>query len=256
MNECFFNPRRKKYKRTLKPSAKILANLKKRKMLNVSSNNDPNDQCDFLFMASNGTIEDKWFLDSCCARHITNKRDNMMHYRRMNGNNSINAVCQDGEMKIVGIGNIRVQKIIDGKKVVSMLKDVAYVPSCRANLIPLTLAQQRGLDVRYKGGGTNMVATYKGKVAMIGDSKETNISELTGSAAVSSRWSDIAFFNPGKDYAMKLMHRRTCHTSMSTLKRMHETKAVNELDKFSSLKDNYNVFEACVEGKATNAPHK
>ena len=171
MNECFFNPRSKKYKSKLEPSARILANLKKRKMLNVSSTNHANDQCDFLFMASDGTINDKWLLDSCCTRHITNKRKNMMHYRRMNGNGSINAACQDEEMKIVGIGNIRVQQTIDGKKVVSMLKDVAYVPSCRTNLIALTLAQQRGLDVRYKGGGTNKVTTYKGKIATIGDSK-------------------------------------------------------------------------------------
>ena len=87
MDKCFFNPRRKKYKRKLKPSAKIVANLKKRKMLNVSSVNDANYHCDFLFMASNGTIRDKWFLDSCCTRHTTNKRDKMMYYRRMNGNN-------------------------------------------------------------------------------------------------------------------------------------------------------------------------
>ena len=79
-------------------------------------------------------------------------------------------------MKIIGIGNIGVQQIIDGKKVVSILKDEAYVPSCRTNLISLTLAQQQGLYIRYKGDGTNMVATYKRKFAMIGNNKKANIS--------------------------------------------------------------------------------
>ena len=52
-------------------------------------------------------------------------------------------------------------------------------------------------------------------------------------AAVPSGCAEIAFFYPGKDDAMKLMHRRTCHTSVSTLKRMHETKGVNRLEQLS-----------------------
>ena len=101
-----------------------------------------------------------------------------------------------------------------------------------------------------------MVATCKGKVPMIGDSKTTNISELTGMVSLPDGRTNHAFFNPGRDDAMKLMHRRTCRTAMSTLRRMCETKAADGLEKLSSISDTGNVCEACVEGKAVSEPHR
>ena len=55
---------------------------------------------------------------------------------------------------------------------------------------------------------------------------------------------------------MKLAHRRTCHASVATSKRMHDTNAVDGLDAVMSTKDVDEVCEACVEGKATSTPHR
>ena len=91
---------------------------------------------------------------------------------------------------------------------------------------------------------------------MVGDNKAMDIAELVGMMPVSQGRPEIAFFNPGKDKAMKLAHRRTCHTAVTTLKKMMETKAVHGLDELSSSMNGCRICEACVEGKATNAIHK
>lgn len=256
MRDCFYNPRGKKFKKNLRPSSTIIQNLKQRGLWVGSINNVPREECEFAFMMSNNGLRDKWFLDSCCTRHITNKKEHLINYQRIKDGDIINAACENGSMNIVGLGDVRVKQVFNGKEKVTLLKDVAYVPTCRTNLVSLTKAQRIGVDVSFVGGGNKMVATYKDEVVMVGNSTNTNIAELTGMKPVSNVTSSVAFFNPGKDDAMKLAHRRTCHTAVTILQRMHDTKAVDGLEELSSTKDVDNVCEACVDGKASSKPHK
>ena len=66
---------------------------------------------------------------------MTNRRENLNNYRSLNDKESINAACQDGSMKIVGVVNVRVKQVVAGREVISMLQDVAFVPNCRTNLV-------------------------------------------------------------------------------------------------------------------------
>lgn len=66
----------------------------------------------------------------------------------------------------------------------------------------------------------------------------------------------VAFFNPRKDDAAKLMHRRTFHTSVSTLQRMCGAKAAGGLEQLSSSKHVDSVCEAYLKVKAANMTHK
>ena len=66
-------------------------------------------------MASKDYIKDKWFLDSCCTRNITNNPNSFIDYRSVNGEDKINPACQDGSMNVIDVGNVRVMQIIDGK---------------------------------------------------------------------------------------------------------------------------------------------
>lgn len=256
MRDCFYYPQGKKFKKNSNPSVSIVENLKKRGLWKNKACNSMGDECEFSFMASRDGLSDRWFLDSFCTRHITNRRENFVKYRSMNGSDTINAVCDGGKMNVVGFGDVRVNQMIHGKEKVTLLKNVAYVPTCRTNLVSLTRVQRIGDDVSFKGGSNKMVATYKNEVVMVGCSKDINISELTGMKTVSRGRQDVAFFNPGKDNAMKLAHRRTCHTAVSTLRRMHDTKAVDGLEELSSTKDVDNVCEVFVDGKSSSKPHK
>ena len=255
MCDCFYNPKSKKFKPTMKPSKKIDDNLRKKNLLS-GDGHQRKDECEFAFMAQETSyIQNKWFLDSCCSRHVTNSMDGMVNYKKLVQSESISCASEGESVQVIGVGNVWLKQVIDGKERVTMLKDVGYAPNCRTNLVSLTKAQRVGVEIVYKGGGSRMVATYNGRVVMHGDSKDTGISELTGMETAPGGRPNVAFFNAGEDDAMKLAHRRMCHTSVSMLRKMQEINAVHGLDAVKTTRNVGHICEACVDGKATNKPH-
>lgn len=253
MSNCFYNPRSNNYKPSFKPSIKIVANLKKRKIWQADIKKD---ECEFSFMTlGQHSIMGRWFIDSCASRHLTNQRDNMFDYRTLDDAEFVNAACEGGSVKIVGIGNLRVKQIIDGREVIMMLKDVGYAPKCRTNLVALSKAQRGGMKIEFEPYSTKMIGTYQGSTMMIADSKQIGITELVGMKTVRTGKTPVVFFNAGDDDAMKLAHRRTCHTAVDTLKKMESTNAVVGLNVIRSTKNVGNICEACVDGKAMNKAH-
>lgn len=70
MANCFYNLKFKSYKRSLKPSPEIVANLRKRKLVQADAKKDSGSghECEFTFMTSKADgIKTKWFLDSCAS---------------------------------------------------------------------------------------------------------------------------------------------------------------------------------------------
>ena len=221
MRDCFYNPRSKKFKRNMKPSPSIVAKMKSRRLImdNTVSNGTKHgsDEYELAFVASTGDIKDKWFLDSCCTRPITNRRKNLIDYRKMKNADSIDSASQGGSMSVVGVGSVSVKQVLNRKEKVMLLKDVGCIPTCRANLLSLTKAQRSAIENNFIGGGTKMIAKYKDEVLMIADNRTTNIAELIGMVPVSQGKPEVACFSPGSYDAMKLAYRRTCHTEISTL---------------------------------------
>ncbi len=89
MNDCFYKPKSKKYRSTMRPSKKIQENRSKR---NLMSDNDDSkkNEFEFAFMAQEKSyITNKWFLDSCCSRHLANSKDAMLNYRTMEDNDNV-----------------------------------------------------------------------------------------------------------------------------------------------------------------------
>ena len=115
-------------------------------------------------MASKYGMENKWFLNSCCTRHLTNRREYLFNYRKVDGKYSIDAACENGFMNVVGIGNVNMSQVVNGLEEITMLKDVVHLSTCSVNFISLPVAQRKGLDVHLKGGETKVVATYKNDI--------------------------------------------------------------------------------------------
>ncbi len=178
-----------------------------------------------------------------------NSNDGMLKYRTIEDNEEISSASEGVSIKAVRVGNVKVKLVIDGKDKVKLLKNVGYAPKCRTDLVSLTEAQNIVVETLFKGGGSKTVAMYKGRTVMHGDSKETGISELTGMNTTSRERQNIEFSNRGEDEAMKLAHRRTCHTAVSALHKMHEASAVHGLDKVISSRNIGNICEYCVDGK-------
>lgn len=259
MSKCFYNPKSNSFKSHLKPSETILKNLKRRKLVKDAgggSSQPQGDECEFAFMTLNESgIHNRWFLDSCCSRHLTNSRDGLLRYKALSEPEDVRAAAEGAAVSVLGIGDLRVSQNINGKEVVSLLKNVGYAPECRTNLISLVKAQQAGVCINFEGGKTSMTATHKGKILMKGDSRKFGIVEISNLQPVVKGVHEIAFFNAGKDDSMELAHRRTCHTAVSTLQEMERKEAVLGLDYLKSIDNLKNKCTSCVDGKATKASH-
>lgn len=84
-------------------------------------------------------------------------------------------------------------------------------------MISQSKAQKAGIGINYKPGSNNMIATRHRQPVLWGYSKEAGIWELVRMTPVQSVESNLVFYSAGDDEAMHLGHRRTCHTSVSTL---------------------------------------
>ena len=67
-------------------------------------------------------IKNRWFLDSCASRHLCNDREHLIDYRNLKDAEYVNASCEGGNVRVVGVGNLRVRQVINGEEVTTMLK--------------------------------------------------------------------------------------------------------------------------------------
>lgn len=70
-----------------------------------------------------------------------------------------------------------------------------------------------------------------------------------------SEESNIVFYSAGDDESMKLEHRRTYHTSVSTLNIIEKTSTVLGLEALKSTKMAEDICESCINGKSSQVPH-
>lgn len=259
MRECFYNPKSKSYKPSLKRTPQITENLKKRKLTRIDAgSNSKSDgyECQFTFMVQRAEdIHHRWFLDSCASRHLCNSREDFIEYKSLAKNEEVSAACEGASVQVIGIGKVRVSQLVDGNETTTILKNVGHAPNCRTNLISLPVACRAGININFEDYTAKFQAMYNGRKVMVGDCNETGITELTGMSSAKKHNSNVLLFTAGDDDDMELAHRRTCHTSVSTLRKMASTNCVIGLDKLKSTKKVENICESCVEGKATNQPH-
>lgn len=260
MKDCFFNPRSRNYKPSMKRTSLVTSNLKKRNLLpheGGSNNRSGGHECEFTFMVHRrNDIRNKWFLDSCASRHLCNVREYFVSYKSLSKGEHVNAACEGATVDVVGVGNVKVSQMIDGKKMTTLLQDVGYAPRCRTNLVSLTKAQRAGVGIYFEPDTMNFTARYGNRKVMVGEGSTIGITELTNMKGVSNGKPNVTFYTAGENDGMKLAHRRMCHTSVSTIKEMKRTNAVIGMENLMSTKDIGKVCESCVEGKATNQPHK
>ena len=81
----------------------------------------------------------------------------MLNYRDLTKSEYAKAASEYGNVRVIGVGNIRVRKIIDGHETVITLMDVGFAPKCRTNLVSLVKAQKAGAEIHLKPGVTRMV---------------------------------------------------------------------------------------------------
>ena len=204
---CWLNPKSKKFRPKYRPTGKIKEQLKKLNLTTEGStprnhNSDPKNadrkdgEMHYAFVASGGAFREKWFLDSCASRHLTNQKRFLKNCNPIQ-NESVNSAIEGSTVNIEGIGDITVSRTIDGKETKQTLLQVGYAPNIRTNLISLGKVQGAGITINFPCNSTTMVANAKGKTMMIGSRKESKICELTNMKAVKDQSSQYIMLNSG-----------------------------------------------------------
>lgn len=252
--DCYFNTKSQKYRSNLKPSQETKKRLENW-LARTPDGVERRDEAQFAFMKTDGCMSNTWFLDSCATRHMTHQRELLYDYSESTSGASVMTAAKDVDMGVEGRGSLRLEQSVDGKINTIELRNVAYMPSIRTNLVSLNLVQAAGISIEYPASSTRMIAKRGDVTVMVGSRKNHNISELVGMRASGQVKQDSSFFNAGQNDGMKLMHRRACHTGVQTLNKMVSTGCANGLKQLQTQKVDYDVCNECCAGKATAVPH-
>eukprot|EP00171_Calliarthron_tuberculosum_P021218 IDg21218t1 len=89
-NEAYIAFKEMKYKPELQPKAETTQKLKNLKLLDGSSAQRAKYEYLFAFItASRSKIDWKWFFDCCASRHVTNQKEIIVDYPKLNGDKYI-----------------------------------------------------------------------------------------------------------------------------------------------------------------------
>ena len=177
--------------------------------------------------SKDGSLKDKWFLDSCATQHMTNNKELMFNYMQHDEPTNVGTASMDINMRVVGTGSIMVSQMVNGTEQILELRHVAYVPDIRANLISVTKAQEGGLEILYPPSSTKMIAKYRKEVVMIGNASSYNVCELTNMKSIYSDGKrSMSMFNAGSNPSLRLAHKGMCHINTDVIDKMLTSGAV------------------------------
>lgn len=245
---CFYNPESKNYKPHLIPSAetkeRIYALVHKHKRRAEDLKNEAN----VVFNTGSKEKNGSWCFDNCATQHMTHQREIIINFKECTGE-SIGTAARGQTIKVKGYFDVVLEQLIDGQKKRIKLKNVAYMPNIRTNLISQSMVQKAGVKIDYPPGTTNMIAKLNDEVIMFGTSQR-GICELPGIKSVShTGQTSRVFFNSGNTHSLQLMYRRMGYTNIGTLEEMIRSKAVDGLKELQTTKHDYELCAECCKGK-------
>lgn len=94
--------------------------------------------------------KDVWITDSGASAHITYRRDWIEDLRPLTGEKV--TLGDDGECKVVGIGKVRIEKLVNGEWEPGVIEDVLLVPRVTRNLFSVGVCTAKGFRVGFENG--------------------------------------------------------------------------------------------------------
>lgn len=182
-----------------------------------SSNQSKDEKAHIAFITKGKTTEhnpdvlsDKWFLDSCASQHMCN---NLSAFRTLKHPNNYSSDVETAKnysnMSSKGVGTVMLQSNLGTGNNNSnvLLKDVAYVPDLRTNLISVAKMQRNGISVSFPPNSNTLIVSKDGSVCMEGTTTTHNIEELTRVTAVRTTDGQLhAYISTAPN--MRLLHKR------------------------------------------------
>ena len=155
------------------------------------------------------------------------------------------------------VGIVEVRRIVNSKSMHFTLKNVAYVPTMRKNLVSIPIMQQAGLSVEFPALKQAITVRHRGKIVMKGTIKAHNVAQLEKFEAITH---DKACFvaKEAAKHAVNagLLHHRFTHINCATIADMVRNSVVDGLEQSGSQSLSYEICAECKLGKTTAVPHK
>ena len=98
----------------------------------------------------------------------------MFHYKEVK-NMTINSAAHGTAVNIVGVGDMKVSQMINGKETTITLLNVGYSPDIRTNLIALGKLQNAGFTVNFPPKSNTMLVTHGKKPVLRGTKKHLSL---------------------------------------------------------------------------------
>ena len=175
--------------------------------------------------------DDLWILDSGASRHMTSNRDWYSSWTPLQ--EPINVVVgNNARCPAKGTGTVSIKATTGGPK---YLSQVLYVPNLKKNLVSISALTDKGLDVRFKKSGAEIIDSA-GKVVGIGV-RRNNLYELSALTISTDQSTNTN---------TKQWHERFGHLNVAVLKEMKKSNMVVGLPTISDLS---HVCDACMMGK-------
>ena len=110
----YFNPKSKNYKRNYKSTLEIRNNLQKLNLFKDQSRRFKkiNDEAKtgnvaLAFMSiGEPEISEKWFLDSCASKHVTDNLNFLSNYQPVESSSYIKSASEESSIEIQGYGSV------------------------------------------------------------------------------------------------------------------------------------------------------
>ncbi|TFY63604.1 hypothetical protein EVJ58_g3163 [Rhodofomes roseus] len=165
-----------------------------------------------------------WILDGGSTTHICNDRSAFRLLCETRG--TIGSIQKTGpQLQVLGRGEIHIICRVDGRdKRTVTLKDVAYCPDARDNLISESRMDHHGLEIR-KRNGTVAILKPNGDVAMQGTLRYNLYKLDCAIAPPGSHPSDVAFSAKSDTSNINLWHCRLGHLNERSIRHLAKSLA-------------------------------
>ena len=211
---------------------------------------------DGLAFMSNLPNSDKrgWYADSGSSTHMdmTDQRSLFDTFTAIQpGDRVVRGIGKDNKpLHALGIGEICIERKVNGRLITGKLYAVLYVPNLGVNLFSIGAAKQHGVTATFQD---NQVTLSKnGKVVAAGTRSNQKLYRLD---IVASQFKNDTedFAALSQDDDIQLWHKRLGHVNFQTIKRMKSKDMIDgmQLNPSSSKQP---ICEGCIMGKHHRLP--
>ena len=188
-------------------------------------------------------IQDLLLSDSGATKHISFRREWFDSLTSVNGEQIL---FGDNSVKdVVGIGSIKIKRLVHGNWVDRRLNDVLYVPDFKKNLFSMNVCTKIGIRATYEDDRVILQMKNTNEIVAEGIKYHSDICCLY-----------FKFVQPESNYSeasLQSMHERLGHVNKTMLRKMIQHKAIDGIE----VVDDRDFFcEGCVFGKMHRLPCK